>query len=88
YETAYQTDNIYGAKVNGTWTGMIGSMVNNESDISGPYYIDEARAGAVEFSAPVAYSPLTLISGLVSSNKDPFLILALFSTPVKCFEFS
>ncbi|GBN73286.1 hypothetical protein AVEN_136532-1 [Araneus ventricosus] len=83
YDAVPQSDNIYGAKVNGTWNGMIGSMVENETDISGPYFIDEDRSLAVEFSDPVAFSQLTIVSGLISSNRDPFLILAVFSMPVK-----
>ncbi|GBM89729.1 hypothetical protein AVEN_216839-1 [Araneus ventricosus] len=82
YHAVSQSDNIYGAKVNGTWNGMIGSMVKNETDISGPYFIDEDRSLAVEFSDPVAFSQLTIVSGLISSNRDPFLILAVFSMPV------
>ncbi|GBN30641.1 hypothetical protein AVEN_219577-1 [Araneus ventricosus] len=54
-----------------------------ESDISGPYFIDEDRSLAVEFSDPMAFSQLTIVSGLISSNRDPFLILAVFSMPVK-----
>ncbi|XP_055947099.1 probable glutamate receptor [Argiope bruennichi] len=82
YHAEIQPDNVYGAKVNGTWSGMIGSIVANESDISGPFFIDEDRSLAVEFSVPLAFSQMTIVSGMVSSNRNPFMILAVYSIPV------
>ncbi|GIY24230.1 hypothetical protein CEXT_611 [Caerostris extrusa] len=29
---------------NGTWSGMIGTMMSNETDISGPYFVSEERS--------------------------------------------
>ncbi|GIY32615.1 hypothetical protein CDAR_37001 [Caerostris darwini] len=75
-----QPFDVYGAKSpNGTWSGMLGSMLSNETDISGPYFVTEDRSLAMEFTVPLAFSQLTLLSGLVSSNRDPFLILGVFS---------
>ncbi|GIY32619.1 hypothetical protein CDAR_37021 [Caerostris darwini] len=83
YVAVAQPFNTYGAKSpNGTWSGMIGTMMSNETDISGPYFVSEERALAMEYTVPLAFSQLTLLSGLVSSNRDPFLILGVFSEMV------
>ncbi|GIY24223.1 hypothetical protein CEXT_571 [Caerostris extrusa] len=95
YVAMAQPHDIYGAKSpNGTWSGMIGAMLNNvsilifqfmfgwETDISGPYFVTEDRSHAMEFTVPLAFSQLTLLSGLVSSNRDPFLIFGVFSVTV------
>ncbi|PRD35112.1 UNVERIFIED_CONTAM: glutamate receptor [Trichonephila clavipes] len=53
-----------------------------ETDISGPYFIDRDRSLAVEFAVPLTFSQLTLVSGLIPSNRNPFLILGVFSLKV------
>ncbi|GBM56423.1 hypothetical protein AVEN_56109-1 [Araneus ventricosus] len=53
-----------------------------ETDISGPFFIDEERSLAIEFSVPLASAQLAIASGMVSSNRDPFMILAVYSMPV------
>ncbi|XP_035219684.1 uncharacterized protein LOC118192776 [Stegodyphus dumicola] len=61
---------------------MIGSMLENETDISGPYFITKPRADVVAFSTPFAFSELAIVSGLVPANKDPFVIFEVFSWQV------
>ncbi|GFR07741.1 lig_chan-Glu_bd domain-containing protein, partial [Trichonephila clavata] len=70
------------------WTGMIGSMVRNETDIGGPFFIDENRGKAVRFVSPLDFSQLVLATGLVPANKHPFLIFQVFSVNVWLSFFS
>ncbi|PRD32718.1 UNVERIFIED_CONTAM: hypothetical protein NCL1_19631 [Trichonephila clavipes] len=70
------------------WTGMIGSMVRNETDIGGPFFIDENRGRVVRFVSPLDFSQLVLATGLVPANKHPFLIFRVFSIIVWLSFFS
>ncbi|GFU13633.1 lig_chan-Glu_bd domain-containing protein [Nephila pilipes] len=64
------------------WTGMVGSMVRNETDIGGPFFVDANRAQAVKFVSPLDFSQLVMATGLVPANKHPFLIFKIFSMNV------
>ncbi|XP_035219681.1 glutamate receptor ionotropic, delta-2-like [Stegodyphus dumicola] len=80
YETQLQKDLQYGTLgPDNKWTGMVGATVANKTDISGPYFITEQRAMAMDFAVPIGFSELCIVSGLVRANRDPFLIFEIFS---------
>ncbi|KAG8199659.1 hypothetical protein JTE90_022112 [Oedothorax gibbosus] len=80
YEAIFQPGNHFGERIaNGTWTGMLGSTINNETEIAGPLYISEERSLFVEFSKPIGFGKLGILTGLVHTNKHPFLIFGIFS---------
>ncbi|GBM34111.1 hypothetical protein AVEN_60174-1 [Araneus ventricosus] len=60
-----------------------GNIRATKTDISGPFFIDEERSLAIEFSVPLASAQSAIASGMVSTNRDPFMILAVYSMPVK-----
>ncbi|GBO10567.1 hypothetical protein AVEN_247435-1, partial [Araneus ventricosus] len=61
------------------WTGMIGAMLRNETDIVGPFFMDERRGSVVQFVSPLDFSQLVLVTGLTSAGNYPFLIFRVFS---------
>ncbi|GFU13635.1 uncharacterized protein NPIL_429151 [Nephila pilipes] len=64
------------------WTGMIGSMAQNETDIGGPFFLDENRGKAIQFVSPLGFSQAVLATGLVPTKKLPFHIFRVFSMNV------
>ncbi|KAG8182846.1 hypothetical protein JTE90_000450 [Oedothorax gibbosus] len=83
YESHIQPDNTFGARLpSGSFSGMIGAVFNNETDIAGPFQISEGRSFGVEFTTPLGFSQIGIMSGMVPTNKDPFLIFSIFSMPV------
>ncbi|KAG8182023.1 hypothetical protein JTE90_013954 [Oedothorax gibbosus] len=64
------------------WTGMIRQMIDNETDLSGPFFLDEAKAKVVDYNAPLFFTQLVIVTNLVPSNKDPFLVFGIFSVHV------
>lgn len=59
----YEQESCYGVKVNGTWTGMIKHLIDGLYDLGSPYFTpDKERLQVVDFSPPVAYAPLILVT--------------------------
>ncbi|XP_054707516.1 probable glutamate receptor [Uloborus diversus] len=76
YELKMQPDLVFGSVgPNETWSGMIGSMLAKETDISGPYFITTQRASVVDFSQAFLFSEQGIVSGLVPASKDPLVWL-------------
>ncbi|KAG8182025.1 hypothetical protein JTE90_013956 [Oedothorax gibbosus] len=83
YEASFQNGNLFGEIFdNGTWTGMIGATINNETDIAGPFYVTEERSRFIEYSVPLGFNKLGIVSGLTHTNKGPFVIFGIFSIQV------
>lgn len=54
---------MYGRLLNGTWYGMIGQIIDNTFDISHPNFDPtEQRFQFVDFSLPLTYSPVLLVT--------------------------
>ncbi|KAG8182851.1 hypothetical protein JTE90_000455 [Oedothorax gibbosus] len=78
-----QPDGAFGAKLsNGSFTGMIQSLVKNETDISGPFKMNEERSKVVQFSEPFVDAYLGIMSGVVETQKNPFIIFQIFTVQV------
>ncbi|KAG8182027.1 hypothetical protein JTE90_013958 [Oedothorax gibbosus] len=83
YEATMQPGNAFGEIFkNGTWIGMIGATIDNETDIAGPFYVTEERSRFIEYSVPLGFNKLGIVSGLTHTNKGPFVIFGIFSIPV------
>ncbi|GIY13530.1 uncharacterized protein CDAR_68411 [Caerostris darwini] len=64
------------------WTGMVGSLLKNETDVGGPYFVEENRGKVIRFVSPLDFSQLVLVTGLIPENTDPFMIFRVFSITV------
>ncbi|CAL1299816.1 unnamed protein product [Larinioides sclopetarius] len=64
------------------WTGMVGSALRNETDIVGPFLVEEDRGSAVRFLDPVDFSQLAIATGLTPASQYPFVIFRAFSPEV------
>ncbi|KAF8797149.1 putative glutamate receptor like protein [Argiope bruennichi] len=64
------------------WTGMVGSALRNETDILGPFLIDEGRGSAVQFLSSLDFSELAMATGLTSAGQNPFVVFRVFSAEV------
>ncbi|KAG8172977.1 hypothetical protein JTE90_005363, partial [Oedothorax gibbosus] len=83
YVATFQSNGAFGVKLpNGSFTGMIGSLMINETDISGPFIMNEERSKVVEFSEPISDTYMGILSGVVETQKNPFIIFQIFSVPV------
>ncbi|KAG8175281.1 hypothetical protein JTE90_006641 [Oedothorax gibbosus] len=83
YAATLQPDKAFGLKLpNGSFTGMIRSLVINETDIAGPFAVNEERSNVVEFSEPFFYAYLGIMSGVVETQKNPFIISQIFTVQV------
>ncbi|KAG8182847.1 hypothetical protein JTE90_000451 [Oedothorax gibbosus] len=83
YEVEFQPNGTFGSKLpDGTFNGMVGSLMRNETDIGGPLLVTEERNKAVEFSVPFSIFQYGLMSGTVETQKHPFLIFDIFELPV------
>ncbi|KAG8182024.1 hypothetical protein JTE90_013955 [Oedothorax gibbosus] len=78
-----QKKGLYGGGlVNGKFTGLVGSMVANQTDVGGPLFMSEERARAVQYSSAIDYCKIGIMSGMVPANKNPFLVFGIFSFQV------
>ncbi len=64
---------------NGTWTGIIGKLVTNESDIGvSGITLTGDRLEAVDFSIPFMFSPITFITASFSAQYSKSLVIDAF----------
>ncbi|KAL5011711.1 hypothetical protein ScPMuIL_010262 [Solemya velum] len=55
-------DGKYGARVNGTWNGMIGELINNDADIAmAPLTITKIREIVVDFTKPFQKTAISIM---------------------------
>ncbi|KAG8182849.1 hypothetical protein JTE90_000453 [Oedothorax gibbosus] len=88
YDATLQFNRAFGAKLpNGSFTGMIGSLMNNETDMCGPFIMNEERSKVVEFSEPISDTYMGIMSGVVETQKDPFIIFQVFTGPCISSDF-
>ncbi|KAF8797148.1 Glutamate receptor 1 like protein [Argiope bruennichi] len=80
FDYQLQVESLYGILgPDKKWTGMIGAMLRNETDIVGPFFMDERRGSVVQFVSPLDFSQLVLVTGLTHASNYPFLIFKVFS---------
>ncbi|GBM69303.1 hypothetical protein AVEN_86633-1 [Araneus ventricosus] len=56
--------------------------LNLETDIQGPFLVDERRGSAVRFLSPLDFSQLAMATGLTPASHYPFVIFRVFSLEV------
>ncbi|XP_056013013.1 glutamate receptor 2-like [Ostrea edulis] len=62
YTIVPNKDSVYGAKENGTWTGMIGELVDGKADLAvAPLTITKQREEDVAFSKPFMNSGISIM---------------------------
>ncbi|XP_055947107.1 uncharacterized protein LOC129980750 [Argiope bruennichi] len=88
FDYQLQVESVYGILgPDKKWTGMIGAMLRNETDIVGPFFMDERRGSVVQFVSPLDFSQLVLVTGLTHASNYPFLIFKVFSIEVYHFQY-
>lgn len=77
-------DSVYGAKVNGTWTGMIGELVQGKADLAvAPLTITKQREEDIAFSKPFMNSGISIMIKKPEIQKPGvFSFLKPFSIPL------
>ncbi|XP_042899323.1 glutamate receptor U1-like [Parasteatoda tepidariorum] len=84
YEAILQPDRSFGGKTpdGEHWTGMIGDTIANETDLSGPYFIDEETYIAMKYAKPLGFSQLAIASGVISTSSNSFLVFQIITREV------
>ncbi|XP_022320708.2 glutamate receptor 2-like [Crassostrea virginica] len=77
-------DSVYGAKTNGTWTGMIGELVQGKADLAvAPLTITKQREEDIAFSKPFMNSGISIMIKKPEIQKPGvFSFLKPFSIPL------
>ncbi|XP_067682752.1 probable glutamate receptor [Haliotis asinina] len=74
YRLVEPKDKEWGREVNGSWTGLVKLLINEEADMTvAPMAITESRATVIDFTVPYFYTN----SVLILSTQDPHKWLTL-----------
>ncbi|XP_022662330.1 glutamate receptor 2-like [Varroa destructor] len=84
YSMEAPEDGEWGVKIHDNWTGQIGMLYNNRTDIAlGPIALTEQRFAAVDFSSMLTTDYLTILSGYPTYTQvNAFGFLMVFNWTV------
>ncbi|XP_045123997.1 uncharacterized protein LOC123511954 [Portunus trituberculatus] len=74
YRYVLSLDRTFGRKLpNGSWTGMMGMIVREETDFGlGPFSLSPVRVAAADHTIPIWTGNMKMVSGLTGLKVDPW----------------